>query len=60
MQLQRALASRCSGVVAIDGHAVGSGPRGNDLTGKGYKFLRLGELQVNLLMVVDAKTGALL
>ena len=58
MQLQRALASRCSGVVAIDGHAVGSGPRGNDLTGKGYKFLRLGELQVNLLMVVDAKTGA--
>ena len=58
VQLQRVLASRCSGVVAIDSHAVGSGSRGNDLTGKGYKFLWLGELQVNLLMVVDAKTGA--
>ena len=57
MGLQRALSGRCSGTVAIDGHVVGSGSRLNDLASKGYKFLRLGEPQANLLMALDAGTG---
>jgi hypothetical protein len=57
MELQRALAERCSGTVAIDGHVVGSGSRLNDLASKGYKYLKLGEPQANLLMALDAQTG---
>ncbi|MDO4539337.1 MAG: transposase [Coriobacteriales bacterium] len=57
MEFQRALAERCSGAVAIDGHVVGSGSRLNDLASRGYKFLRLGEPQANLLMALDAKSG---
>lgn len=57
MELQRALAGRCSGAVAVDGHVVGSCSRGNDLASKGYRFLKLGEPQANLLMALDAKTG---
>ena len=57
MELQRALAARCSGAVAIDGHVVGSCSRRNDLSSKGYKFPKLGEPQANLLMALDAKTG---
>jgi len=57
MGLQRALAERCSGAVAVDGHVVGSCSRLSDLASRGYKFLRLGEPQANLLMALDARTG---
>ena len=57
MELQRALAERCSGTVAIDGHVVGSGSRLNDLASKGHEFPRLGEPQANLLMALDARSG---
>ena len=57
LELQRTLSERCSGMVAIDGHVVGSGSRRNDLASKGYKFRKLGEPQVNLIMALDARTG---
>ena len=57
MELQRALAERCSGTVAIDGHVVGSGSRPGGLASRGYKFLKLGEPQANLLMALDARSG---
>lgn len=57
MAMQRALAERCSGEVAIDGHAVGSCSRPSDLASRGYRFPKLGEPQANLLMALDAGTG---
>ena len=57
LELQRKLSERCSGKVAIDGHVVGSGSRRNDLASKGYKFRKVGEPQVNLIMALDAATG---
>ncbi len=57
MELRRALAERCSGTVAIDGHVVGSGSRPGGLASRGYKFLKLGEPQANLLMALDARSG---
>lgn len=43
--------------VAIDGHAIRSCSDENDLGEAGYKFLHLGEDQVNLLMGYDVNTG---
>ena len=57
MEMQRALAERCSGEVAIDGHVVGSCSRLNDLASKGYMFPKIGEPQANLLMALDARTS---
>ena len=50
MAMQRALAERCSGTVAVDGHVIGSCSRLNSLASKGYRF-------ANLLTALDAKTG---
>ena len=46
-----------SGQVAIDGHVIGCGSTENDLAEKGYKFKRLGEAQINLLMAYDVNIG---
>lgn len=43
--------------VAIDGHAIRSCSDENDLGEAGYKFLKLGEDQVNLLMGYDVTSG---
>lgn len=56
LAMEQALVDRSSGLVAIDGHVVGSGSRENGLAAKGYKFARLGEPQMNLLMAFDAET----
>lgn len=50
MAMQRALAERCSGTVAVDGHVIGSCSRLNGLASKGHRF-------ANLLTALDAKTG---
>lgn len=55
LAMEQALLDRSSGLVAIDGHVVGSGSRENGLAAKGYKFAKLGEPQMNLLMAFDAE-----
>ena len=55
LAFEQALVDRSSGLVAIDGHVVGSGSRDNCLAAKGYKFAKLGEPQMNLLMAFDAE-----
>lgn len=56
LAFEQALVDRSSGLVAIDGHVVGSGSRDNGLAEKGYKFAKLGEPQMNLLMALDANS----
>ncbi len=56
LAMEQALLDRSSGLVAIDGHVVGTGSRENGLAAKGYKFAKLGEPQMNLLMAFDAQT----
>lgn len=56
LAMEQALLDRSSGLVAIDGHVVGSGSRENGLATKGYKLARLGEPQTSLLMAFDAQT----
>lgn len=55
--LEEKLLAASSKQVAIDGHVIGSGSTENDLTEKGYKFFKLGEGQINLLMAYDVNTG---
>ena len=57
LKLEEQLLQASSGEVAIDGHVIGSGSTENDLTEKGYKFWKLGEAQMNLLMAYDVNTG---
>ena len=47
----------CLKEIAIDGHAIRSCSEENDLGEAGYKFKKLGEDQVNLLMGYDINTG---
>lgn len=54
--LEEKLLNASSHQVAIDGHVIGGGSTENDLTEKGYKFKKLGEAQVNLLMAYDINT----
>ena len=55
--LEEKLLAASSGQVAIDGHVIGSCSTENDLAEKGYKFKKLGESQINLLMAYDVNTG---
>lgn len=57
LQLEERLLRSSSGQIAIDGHVIGSGSTENDLTEKGYKFWKIGEAQMNLLMAYDVNTG---
>ena len=57
LAMEAALVSRSSHQMAIDGHVVGNVSNENDLSAKGYKFRKLGEEQINLLMAYDINTG---
>ena len=57
LAMEAALVSRSSHQMAIDGHVIGNVSNENDLSAKGYKFRKLGEAQVNLLMAYDVNTG---
>ena len=56
LRLEEALVKRSSGEIAIDGHVIGCVSEENDLASKGYKFRKLGEEQINLLMAYDVNT----
>lgn len=56
-KLEQKLISECSMQLAIDGHVIGSESSENDLAEKGYKFQKLGEAQLNLLMAYDVNAG---
>ncbi|QUC03544.1 hypothetical protein [Atopobium sp. oral taxon 416] len=57
LSFEQALIDRCSGQIAIDGHAIGTRSWEGDLADKGYKFVKLGEEQANLLMALDVNTA---
>ena len=57
VRFEQGLADECSGYVAIDGHVESCCSLQNDLARKGYKFMKLGECQMNQLMAYDAETG---
>ena len=57
LRMEEKLVAACSKQVAIDGHVIGTCSCENDLAEKGYKFLKMGEPQLNLLMAYDVNTG---
>lgn len=57
LKMEKMLMARSSHQVAIDGHVIGCESADNDLAEKGYKFSKLGEQQINLLMAYDVNTG---
>ena len=57
IRMEEKLISACSRQMAIDGHVIGCESTMNDLAEKGYKFKKLGEAQINLLMAYDVNTG---
>lgn len=56
LEFEERLLAESSGQIAIDGHAIGSMSTENDLAEKGYKFRKIGEPQINLLMAYDVNT----
>ena len=57
LKMEQRLVEQSSHETAIDGHVIGCESGENDLAEKGYKFQKLGEEQVNLLMAYDVNTG---
>ena len=57
MSFEAALCASSGREVAVDGHAMPSSSRLNDLAEPGYKRGRLGSDQVNLLMAYDVESG---
>lgn len=57
MSFEAALCASAGPEVAVDGHAMPSSSRLNDLAEPGYRRGRLGSDQVNLLMAYDVGTG---
>jgi len=57
LRMEEKLVEGSSRQVAIDGHVIGCISTENDLAEKGYKFPKLGEPQINLLMAYDVNTG---
>ena len=57
LKMDQRLVEQSSHETAIDGHVIGCETGKNDLAEKGYKFQKLGEEQVNLLMAYDVNTG---
>lgn len=53
LKMEERLVKLSSGQIAIDGHVIGSTSENNDLSEKGYKFKKIGEPQINLLMAYD-------
>jgi len=56
IKFEEKLFCECSHQIAIDGHVIGCESTENDLAEKGYKFKKLGESQINLLMAYDVNT----
>lgn len=56
LNFEKNLLEESSHQIAIDGHVIGSDSTENDLSEKGYKFNKLGEPQMNLLMAYDVNT----
>ena len=56
LKMENKLIENSSKQIAIDGHVIGCCSSDNDLAEKGYKFKKLGELQINLLMAYDINT----
>ena len=56
LQMENYLVENGSKQIAIDGHVIGCVSDNNDLAEKGYKFSKLGEEQINLLMAYDINT----
>ncbi|MDI9471284.1 MAG: transposase [Bacillota bacterium] len=54
--LEQKLVDASSRQIAVDGHVLGSVSSENDLACKGYKFQKIGESQMNLLMAYDVNT----
>lgn len=57
LSFEAALCGASGAEVAIDGHAMASSSRLNDLAEPGYKRAKLGSDQVNLLMAFDVESG---
>ncbi len=57
IMMEEKLIAACSHQMAIDGHVISCESQLNDLAEKGYKFKKLGEAQINLLMAYDVNTG---
>lgn len=53
LKMENYLIEHSSRQIAIDGHVIGCVADNNDLAEKGYKFRKLGEEQINLLMAYD-------
>ena len=56
LKFEEKLVTECSREIAIDGHVIGCESSNNDLAEKGYRFKKLGESQINLLMAYDVNT----
>lgn len=57
LSFEAALCASSGPEVAIDGHAMPSSSKGNDLACPGYRRDKLGSDQINLLMAFDVKSG---
>lgn len=57
IKMEEKLVRASSKELAIDGHVIGCTSEKNDLTAKGYKFGKIGQCQINLLMAYDINTG---
>ena len=57
IRMEEKLIAACSRQMAVDGHVIGCESSLNDLSEKGYKFKKIGEEQINLLMAYDVNTG---
>lgn len=57
LRMESKLVEECSRQMAIDGHVIGCTSSEDDLAEKGYKFHKLGEEQINLLIAYDINTG---
>jgi len=57
LELEQRLIDECSKQIAIDGHVIACESNNNDLAEKGYKFQKIGESQINLLMAYDVNTN---
>jgi len=56
LNMEQALVNESSHEIAIDGHVIGCVSGDNDLSSKGYKFGKLGEAQINVLMAYDVNS----
>ena len=57
LEFEKRLIEESTSQLAIDGHVIANTSECNDLAEKGYKFKKLGEPQVSLLMAYDVNTG---